>query len=100
MAGKLRKFQRRTGLRPRDAGMTLIELMIAGVVLIVGFLGITVLITTAIAGNARNRHDSSATMVAQMAMEQITGALANGATSRTVTDCAGNNFTISAVAGG
>jgi Tfp pilus assembly protein PilV len=78
--------------------MTLIELMIAGVVLIVGFLGITVLITTAIAGNARNRHDSSGTMVAQMAMEQISSALANGKTSVSVSDCAGNNFTISAVA--
>jgi Tfp pilus assembly protein PilV len=93
MAGK---FQRRTALR-RDAGMTMIELMIAGVVLIVGFLATMALITTAIAGNARNRNDSSGTMLAQMVVEQITSALANSATSRTVTDCAGNTFTISAV---
>jgi Tfp pilus assembly protein PilV len=100
--GKLRRqqmaanFQRQTALR-RDAGMTMIELMIAGVVLIVGFLGITVLITTAIAGNARNRNDSSGTMLAQMVMEQISSALKNSGTTRSVTDCAGNNFTISAV---
>jgi Tfp pilus assembly protein PilV len=89
-------FQRRTALQP-DAGMSLIELMIAGVVLIVGFMGIMVLVTTAIAGNSRNRNDSSGTMLAQMVMEQIRSAVANSATTRSVTDCAGNTFTISAV---
>jgi Tfp pilus assembly protein PilV len=89
-------FQKRSALR-RDAGMTLIELMVAGLILTVGFLGTMILITTAISGNTRNRSDSSSTMLAQKVMEQITNALANSTTSVSVTDCAGNTFTISAV---
>src|SRR5690242_5833868 len=90
------KVQRRSALR-RDAGMTLIELMIAGLVLTVGFLGTMILITTAISGNTRNRNDSSSTMLAQKVMEQVTNALANSTTSVSATDCAGNQFTISTV---
>ncbi|MGE0406870.1 MAG: hypothetical protein AB7O65_11270 [Candidatus Korobacteraceae bacterium] len=94
---RLKVFHRKTRPRRSEDGITMIELMIAGVVMIVGFLGIMALITTAIAGNARNRGDSSATLISQMVVEQITNAVREGANTRTVTDCAGNTFTISAV---
>jgi Tfp pilus assembly protein PilV len=76
----------------------MIELMIAGVVLIVGFLGSMILITTAIAGNSRNRGDSNSTMLAQMVLEQISSVPANSAGLLSATDCAGNNWPI-AIAG-
>lgn len=63
--------------RRREAGMTLIELMIAMVVLAIGMAGVMILITTAIATNSRNKGDTSATMVAQMVLEKIASYPAN-----------------------
>jgi Tfp pilus assembly protein PilV len=72
----------------------MIELMISGVVLIVGFLAVMILIIGAIAGNNRNRMDSSGTMLAQMVMERIASVPANSTTTMTVTDCASATWTI------
>jgi Tfp pilus assembly protein PilV len=71
----------------------MIELMIAGVVMVVGFLGMMILITTAIATNNRNKMDTNATLVAQMVFEEIRSDIATGA-SPTITDCGGNTWTI------
>ena len=73
----------------RQAGFTLLELMIAGLVLIFGLLAITALFATAVGNNGRSRVDSTATMLAQSVIEQITAALALGGPS-SVTDCSGN----------
>src|SRR5581483_4022355 len=55
----------------------------------------------AIAVVARNRMDSSATMLTQMVVEQLaTLPRPDGTTTVTITDCAGNNWTLSAAAGG
>jgi Tfp pilus assembly protein PilV len=75
-------------------GMSLIELMIASFVLMVGVLGTAVLIPLAIGTNSRNRQQSNSTVIAQMVMENITSASANGSTSLTITDCAGTANTI------
>ncbi len=79
--------------------MSLIELMIAMLVLAVGLVGILAQVTGAIAANSRNKKDSSATMVAQTVMETILSrsaafpiSAANPAPA--VIDCAGNTYLI------
>ncbi len=83
----------------QQSGMSLIELMIAILVLAVGLVGILALISGAIASNARNKKDSSATMVAQTVMETILSRSANFPVSvanpaPAVVDCAGNTYLI------
>lgn len=70
-----------------QAGMTLIELMIAMVVLAIGMAGVMILITSAIATNSRNKGDTSATMVAQTVLEKIAAYPANVNGIITITDC-------------
>lgn len=72
--------------RKRQAGFTLIELLLAAVVLVVGLLAITGLFATAIGSNGRSRVDSTATMLSQSVIEQITAVLARGGPSA-ITDC-------------
>lgn len=85
--------------RQHQCGMSLIELMIAMLVLAVGLVGILALVTSAIQTNSRNKKDSSATMVAQTVMETILSrsaafpvSAANPAPA--IVDCAGNTFLI------
>ena len=80
-------------------GFTLIEMMISMTVMAVGLLGLNVMFVTAMATNNKNTHDSSATMVSQLVLEQISAQPANSTAAITVTDCAGNSRTI-ATAGG
>jgi Tfp pilus assembly protein PilV len=77
----------------RQSGITMIELMIAGIVMVVGFLGMMILIITAIGTNNRNKLDTSATLVAQMVMEEIRANIATGS-SPALVDCNGNSWTI------
>ena len=89
--------------RRRQAGFTLLELMIAGAVLTVGMLSLVGLFVTAIGNNGRSRVDSSATMIAGSVIEQVTAALlrptdSNGVAK--VVDCAGNTFLIDYGTGG
>jgi Tfp pilus assembly protein PilV len=79
--------------RSSQRGMSLIELMIACLVLMVGVLGCAVLIPIAIGTNSKNRQQSSSTVIAQMAMEKITS-LPVGTASGTITDCATTANTI------
>lgn len=79
--------RRRNTRRSRQAGMTLIELLIAMLVLAIGMAGILVMITTAIASNARNKGDSTATMVSQMVMERLASVSASTDTTVNITDC-------------
>ena len=57
--------------RNRQAGMSLIELMIAMTVLVVGMLALITLVTTAISSNNRNKLDTTGTMLAQTVLEGI-----------------------------
>ncbi len=52
-------------------GMSLIELMIAMVVLLVGIIGSMSLIAYAISGNGRSRQQSNSTVISQMVTEKI-----------------------------
>ena len=73
--------------RNSQSGMTLIELMIAMVVLAVGMAGVMILLTTAIATNSRNKSDTTGTMLAQMVLEKIAAFPANQAGMLQVRDC-------------
>lgn len=72
--------------------MTLIELLIAGVVLFVGMLSIMGLLMLAVGNNGRSKIDSSATMLTQAVVEQISAKLAGGGPG-TLTDCNGSGTT-------
>jgi len=76
------------------SGFTLIEMMISMTVMAVGLLGLNVMFVTAMATNNKNTHDSSATMVSQLVLEQISAQPANSTANITVTDCAGNTNTV------
>jgi len=70
--------------------MTLVELMIAMVVLAIGLAGLTTLFLTALATNNKNNRDTASTNLAQTVMEQIATQPANVAATIPITDCAGN----------
>jgi prepilin-type N-terminal cleavage/methylation domain-containing protein len=84
----------------KERGMTLIELMIAMVVLLVGIVGSMALIAYAIGGNGRSRQQSNATVIAQMISEKISSQKASLSNNLTVTDCTGTSTTIYTAAGG
>jgi prepilin-type N-terminal cleavage/methylation domain-containing protein len=83
-------------------GMSLIELMIASLVLTVGVVGCAALIPLAIGTNSRNRQQSNSTVIAQMAMEKILSQSASSSANLTITDCAGtaNTINVTGSAGG
>jgi Tfp pilus assembly protein PilV len=83
-------------------GMSLIELMIASLVLIVGVVGCAALIPLAIGTNSRNRQQSNSTVIAQMTMEKILSQPASSSAGLTITDCAGtaNAISVTGSAGG
>ncbi len=85
--------------RKSQAGMTLIELMIAIMILAIGMGALTNLLVVAMATDNRNAKDTSATLLAQMVVEQISAQHPNSSAAISVTDCAGNAWTI-ATAGG
>ncbi len=87
------------GPRKSQAGMTLIELMIAIMILAIGMGALTNLLVVAMATDNRNAKDTSSTLLAQMVVEQISAQHPNSNATISVTDCAGNAWTI-ATAGG
>jgi prepilin-type N-terminal cleavage/methylation domain-containing protein len=87
----------------RSRGFSLIELMIAMVVLAFGLVGGAAVISTAIASNGRSRFDTTATALAESTMEKIVAipSRAQGAAASTsLTDCAGTTFPVSTAPGG
>jgi prepilin-type N-terminal cleavage/methylation domain-containing protein len=87
---------------PRNSqqGTTLIELMIAMVVLAIGLGGITTLLVVAIGTNNRNSRDTTATMLAQLVIEEIGSQDPNsGILTIPITDCAGNAFNMAVTDG-
>lgn len=93
----------KTSLSTRCRGFSLIELMIAMVVLAFGLVGGAAVLSTAIANNGRSRFDTTATALAESTMEKIVAipSRAQGAAAGTnVTDCAGTTFPVSTAPGG
>ncbi len=85
--------------RRSQAGMTLIELMIALSILAVGMGALTNLLIVAMDTNNRNSKDTSATLLAQMVVEQISAQHPNSNASISITDCTGNTWTIATTGG-
>jgi prepilin-type N-terminal cleavage/methylation domain-containing protein len=83
-----------------ERGMSLVELMIALVVLLVGVVGSMSLIGLSIGGNGRSRQQSNSTAIVQMLTEKISSVKASTSPNLTITDCAGNSSTITTAAGG
>lgn len=76
-------------------GFSLIEVMIAMAVLVVGLLGGIVVIAVAGANDGRSKLHSTAILLAQSTMEKIAAIpAAAGNTQTTLTDCAGTPHTI------
>ncbi len=77
----------------------MIELMMAGGILVITSMGMIGLIVGSIATNNRNKIDSTQTMLANAILEQINSTLIGTGTS-SMTDCAGTTWTINTAAGG
>src|SRR6476646_10909904 len=70
--------KRRRGKLHAESGMSLIELSIAGFVLVFGMLSVMGLLMVAIGNNGRSKIDSAATMLSQAVLEQLSAKLAGG----------------------
>lgn len=79
----------------RERGTSLIELMLALLVLAIGLIGSVPLICVAISNNYRSRSDSTSAALAEMIVDQI-AAIPVGSSTTTVTikDCANNSITV------
>jgi type II secretory pathway pseudopilin PulG len=80
-------------VRNRESGITLIETMMAGTVLLIGSLAMITLIIGSIATNNRNKMDSTQAMLATSILEQINSTFIGQGTS-TLVDCASNTWTV------
>lgn len=85
--------------KKRQSGSSLIEMLIAMIVLTVGLIGSMALVGIAIGGDFRSKSDSTSTALAQLVTENISKVpVCNGACGAvatvTVTDCAGNAHVI------
>jgi prepilin-type N-terminal cleavage/methylation domain-containing protein len=76
-------------------GLTIIELMIAMVVLAVGILGSMSLVIMAINGDFRSKQQSNSTALAQMVTEKIMSIPAWNNAPLTLTDCSNTNYNVS-----
>jgi Tfp pilus assembly protein PilV len=82
--------------------MSLLELLIAVMVLVFGILGSLIFLTTAMGSNFRKRQVSNSTAISQMVVEKIMSVGANQSPTLTINDCAGNahNLTTAGSSGG
>lgn len=92
--------RKKTRRADKQDGLTIIELMIAMVVLAVGILASMSLVIMAINGDFRSKQQSNSTALAQMVTEKILSIPAYTNPTLTLTDCTGTNFNIATAAGG
>jgi prepilin-type N-terminal cleavage/methylation domain-containing protein len=90
----------RKRLPSREDGLTLIELLIAMIVLAVGILGSMSLVIMAIKGDYRSKQMSNSTTIAQMLTEKMMSVPANSSPTLTITDCTGTSSSIATAPGG
>jgi prepilin-type N-terminal cleavage/methylation domain-containing protein len=87
------------GFRKPETGMSLTELMISMVVLAIGLGPLIILIAAAVASDNKNANDTTATLLAQMIIEQISSQSPSSPSAITITDCAGNSWTVTTTSG-
>lgn len=84
-------------------GFSLIELMIAMTVLVIGVLGSMGIIFVASASNGRSKLNTTAATLAESTMERIVAipqSASGPAATTAITDCAGNTFVVDTDPGG
>ncbi len=85
--------------RRSESGSSLIEVAIAGLVLLVGMLAVMTLLAISIGNNGRSKVDSTATMLTQAVLEQLTSSLRATGQAASLTDCNGTPWAIDAGVG-
>ena len=91
-------LKHKNGRNP-ESGITVIEVLVATVILLVCSLSILGLVATSIAMNNRNKMDSTGTMLAQSIVEQIKATII-GSEDSSLTDCLGTVWPIDTAPGG
>lgn len=86
--------------RRQQRGMTIIELMVAMVVLAIGVVGSMALVVRAIGGDAASKQLSNSTVLAQTVTERIMAIPAGTNTIVTITDCTNTAYNVSTSPGG
>jgi prepilin-type N-terminal cleavage/methylation domain-containing protein len=84
----------------RQHGFTMIELMIAMLVLAVGIVGSMALIIRAVGGDSWSKQLSNSTVLAQAVTERIMALPASTNAIVTITDCTNTPFNVSTAPGG
>ena len=79
--------------------MSMIEVMVAVLILTISSLGVIALVWSAILTNNRNKFDSTQTMLAESIIEQVNATII-GSESSALSDCDGTTWTISTTPGG
>jgi type II secretory pathway pseudopilin PulG len=96
----IRADKRKIVLRGKpEGGATLIELMIAMLVLAIGLGALTTLFVVSMATNNRNSKDTTATLLAQKVIEELSAQNVNSTVVVNLTDCVGNAWQIPATQG-
>lgn len=67
----LNRSKTTTGRPRRDSGFTLVEMLIATVIVVVGLVAVAQLVPTSMMMNANNRSDGTALVIAQRQMEAL-----------------------------
>ena len=93
------RLMMRRKVKNPQSGMSLIEVMIASIILTISSLGVIGMVWTAILMNNRNKVDSTQTMLAESIIEQVNSTIIGSETSA-LTDCDGTTWTISTTPGG
>jgi prepilin-type N-terminal cleavage/methylation domain-containing protein len=93
-------YRKKHSASRQQGGMTLIELMIAMVVLAVGVVGSMALVVRAIGGDTVSKQTSNSTVLAQMVTERIMAVPANNSTTVTITDCTNTSHNVNTAVGG
>jgi prepilin-type N-terminal cleavage/methylation domain-containing protein len=84
----------------QQRGLTLLELMIAMAILLIGIIGSMALVVGAIAGDFASKQTSNATALAQTVTERIMAVPASTNATLTITDCTNTSYNVSTSAGG
>ena len=82
-----------------ESGISMIEVMVATLVMAICSLGVVGLVSASIATNSRNKLDSTGTMLTQAVVERVKSTIIGSGTSSLV-DCDGTTWTIDTSAGG
>jgi|SRR5579884_2460983 Tfp pilus assembly protein PilV len=88
------KKNRITG-KNKESGSLLLESLVAITVLLVGLGGLLILMVSSLYANNRSKGDTSATMVAEHVLEQISAQQSGSGNPIQITDCAGTTTEIS-----